>query len=155
MPGTGRPETCNDLYRILGKPRELLYVGDKSAVLYKPLHEFRIRRELELFAVCNYHAFFKVDFYLVAHADGIDRLGADDDRKSFVETVAIVDAREALGDDDCNAALLDACNSLFAAGSAAPVLASDDYVARFAFLLNSISRSSRATFAMSARSLIV
>ena len=80
---------------------------DESAVLYQPLHKFRICREFELFAVCLDHSAFEVDLYLVTHADGVNCLGAYDDRKAFVETVAIVDACKALGNDYCNAAFFD------------------------------------------------
>ena len=44
---------------------------DKSAVFDQSLHKLRVCGELELFSACDDHSAFEVDFYLVAHADGV------------------------------------------------------------------------------------
>ena len=97
-----------DFCQALGESQRFLDVWDKSAVFDQSLYKLGICRELEFFAACLDHAALEIDLYLVTHADGINCFGAYDDRKTFVETVAIVDTCKALGDDDCDTAFFDA-----------------------------------------------
>ena len=97
-----------DFCQTLGESQRLFDVRDKSAVFDQPLYKLGVCRKLELFSACNNHAAFEIDLYFVAHTDGVNCLGAYDDRQALVETVAIVDTCEALRNDNCDAALFNA-----------------------------------------------